>query len=794
MPNKQKKRIAIVTWDLLGPAKSGGIGTACAGLAETLANAGHEVTICFLPSDTDQVVRFDHWVEEYAAKKIELLFIPGSATALEASPGARASYIVYEFLRDKFPTSRWDVIHFPEMRGLGFYSLKARKTIGRFAGSVMTTICHGSSRWHRSFNGETKPTLGQAETDYLENASIQESDFIFAPTAFANLLPEIGLTPYTGKRSHFNEIAFLGRLETRKGIEIFVDGILSIDPEFFVGKKILFLGRTSSVSGVDARTYIETKLSPSGINFEIVDGLSSKSALGYLLNRNPLVVLPSLSETIGYSLLECLELDLPVIASQIPAFENIVDPESHSDLFFGLGSNELASKIQQVDADGFRSLQRRFDNEEAKAQWLEWHESLPEPTFNREHAEAPANEPLVSICIPHRNRSSFLQTALASLETQTYSNFEILIGDDASDRNEIVAVGDILGSMKVGQKSKLVRFESQNGPGAVRNELAKMARGEFLFFMDDDNLAHPNEIESFVKAQNRTGADLLSCPFNRVRDDKFVCKWLPLGPAKVVGYFVNSYGDTNSMIRKSVFADVGGFDTTMNFGGEDWELLMRATMKGHSLEIIPEALMTYREHDGNYSKRVDSERSRGIFIESFAKNADRKSVGQVMEIVERGHRGWDELYLPESREAFVAPKKISKVIFRPHPREIIENSYINGYVKAEILGDELFMEVTEDDAIIELPEFEVPKNQRLHLRVDISASRPSRLSVYTLKPGMKIYTEECCVRHFYAAGENSFGLDLGNEITGKIRIDPSEHKGSFVISSLVFSEIPDAKT
>ena len=127
--------------------------------------------------------------------------------------------------------------------------------------------------------------------------------------------------------------------------------------------------------------------------------------------------------------------------------------------------------------------------------------------------------------------------------------------------------------------------------------------------MDDDNYAKREEITTFVNVAAFTGADVLTC----VNDYFFgndpppygltpTGRWVPIGDAKTVGMFQNMYGDTNAMIRKSAFDEVGGFPDDYGYALEDWELFSKSVLSGFRLVTIPLPLYWYRLRVTSHSR------------------------------------------------------------------------------------------------------------------------------------------------------------------------------------------------
>ncbi|HEY9508952.1 MAG TPA: glycosyltransferase [Verrucomicrobiae bacterium] len=146
-----------------------------------------------------------------------------------------------------------------------------------------------------------------------------------------------------------------------------------------------------------------------------------------------------------------------------------------------------------------------------------------------------------------------------------------------------------------------MRHPENRYPGAARNTAARVALGEYIMFMDDDNCAKPHELSTFVKVAQRTGAEILTCCLDTFSGAaaphanlKPRSRWLFLGDDAATGAFRNCFGDTNSLIRRDVFHKIGGFHEEWGVGHEDWEFFAKAVLLGCKLEVVPEALAWYR--------------------------------------------------------------------------------------------------------------------------------------------------------------------------------------------------------
>src|ERR1700683_4463964 len=136
IPRGQCRSVAIVTTDIKGPIKNGGVGTAYATLAEKLAQDGHDVTIFFASRFSAYDEHFHLYQKAYSEKGIKLLSIPEPPFKLEGLPPARISFAAYLYLKDK----SFDIIHFPDMHGIGYFSLLAKKSGAAFNNTVICVI------------------------------------------------------------------------------------------------------------------------------------------------------------------------------------------------------------------------------------------------------------------------------------------------------------------------------------------------------------------------------------------------------------------------------------------------------------------------------------------------------------------------------------------------------------------------------------------------------------------------------------------------------------------------------
>ncbi len=221
--------------------------------------------------------------------------------------------------------------------------------------------------------------------------------------------------------------------------------------------------------------------------------------------------------------------------------------------------------------------------------------------------------PVVTVAIAHRNDSVRLKRLIASLAMQTYTSFEVVVVDDGSNPSELTATLDISnGSWPF---AITVISSRHIYKGAARNLAVSKSKGSYICFMDSDNYALPNQLEVLVRALEFSGVDMVSSSFvfedqsnsdiQRHLLDRQTVAFPP--PTLALGVSNNCYGDTCSIMKRSVFDYVGGFRQEFGRRLEDWDLFHRIMAAGFEIESVPLPLFVYRvnvDKGSNYQEEM----------------------------------------------------------------------------------------------------------------------------------------------------------------------------------------------
>jgi len=220
-------------------------------------------------------------------------------------------------------------------------------------------------------------------------------------------------------------------------------------------------------------------------------------------------------------------------------------------------------------------------------------------------------KPLISVIIPTYNSAEYIEEALGSVFEQTFQDFEIIVVDDGSTDN----TAEVL--KKYGDRIRYI-YQENNGPASARNRGIRAARGEYIAFLDADDLWVTTKLEKQVELFSRrkelgmvtTGA----CSFDSKGVFGFSAdkrETLMVGDIARNIFLRSNIGTPTVMVRKEVFDNIGYFEENIR-QSEDDNMWIRIASH-YDVELIDEALIKVRNHPQrmtlNKSELLDSVQS-----------------------------------------------------------------------------------------------------------------------------------------------------------------------------------------
>lgn len=461
----------------------------------------------------------------------------------------------------------------------------------------------------------------------------------------------------------FKRLVFFGRLETRKGIELFVNGLARLQgkPCLRGIEEIILLGGASknSFGGTEEVIAALQKEVGAGVTVEAKSKLNTFEAQAYLAanTSDTLVVVPSLRENFPLAVIETsLIPDLNLICSNTGSISEILGPRGQRQLFEPFVAS-FAAKLEETLLAGPRPDVElgKYDWQRANEGWASFHlEACQYAELRRaelaieqraeEARRQTAPAPLVGrqsadVCISYYNLAPYLPYMLESLTRQTTDDFNVIVIDDGSPDPEARETFERL-SRQYTPRGWQFLTTPNGGLSAARNAGAAAGDADHLIFLDADDVAAPHLIERFTQGIRRTRDDCLTCYFALFRGEGWhpsyaqgsFYQYTPAGSDPLLGVVSNPFGGAGCIVHRDAFNDVGGFTTDVSkfVGFEDYEFYARLALSGHALDVIPDYLLYYRIRDDGMFRtndlyenkmrvlRVYEERLRQVGLEGLA--------------------------------------------------------------------------------------------------------------------------------------------------------------------------------
>lgn len=619
--------VCILAQNILDPLSSSGVTSWYTGCA--LANAGHKITVLdVLGSYSGHELSSDR-INYYRENGIHLVPCPEPEISNGEGPLGRitaAAYRTYEWSRRQ----QFDVMHVTETQGAAYFCLLAKQLGIAFHDTLFCVKASTPILRERLSTAQPISSIDVLGGIFMERKCVELADAVVSdsedllrwmrhhgyqlPKSNCYIQPNFippskSIAIKGGTRRSVCEIVFFGRLEWPKEVQFFCEALdqLAESCEADGGAswksiEVTFLGRKGQ--SFDAENFINEQSRNWPFPCNVETGLGRSATIEYLAGEGRLVVIPSLIENCTWAIYECLRLGIPFLAGAVGPPSELVDQRDHEFVLFEGRPADLARKLENALCSEAVVARSSFSFECNYEDWLQWHRKVPAlKALNAkpDSRETVHEHPLVSVCIVHYNRPRELDRALNSIVSQTYSNLEIFVVDDGStsvEAKEYLARKD---KEWISTEWHILRQENRY-PGAARNRAARYANGKYLFFMDDDDLAKPCEIERLVQIAEYSDADVLTC-FADVFDENETeglpvqakLRLTPLGDAVSLGLFRNGFGHNNVLFKISSFWSIDGYTEDYRVGKEDHELFARAVLRGLKLHLVPEALFWYRQ-------------------------------------------------------------------------------------------------------------------------------------------------------------------------------------------------------
>jgi glycosyltransferase involved in cell wall biosynthesis len=223
--------------------------------------------------------------------------------------------------------------------------------------------------------------------------------------------------------------------------------------------------------------------------------------------------------------------------------------------------------------------------------------------------------PTVSVIIPAYNRAQWIGASIQSVLDQTYTDYEIIVVDDGStdDTAEVIRAFT--------DRVRYV-YQENGGAAAARNRGMRESRGEYLAFLDSDDLFMPEKLQKQVEyLQHNPHIGMVYSAYSNIDGNN---NELGIVSAQHTGHIYRQFlfhcniQTSTIMIRRQVAKAVGEFDVYLRLP-EDIDYWIRIA-RHYEIGAIDEPLSRFRTHPGNIER--DPEKILNYFLYIAEKNLD----------------------------------------------------------------------------------------------------------------------------------------------------------------------------
>lgn len=240
--------------------------------------------------------------------------------------------------------------------------------------------------------------------------------------------------------------------------------------------------------------------------------------------------------------------------------------------------------------------------------------------------------PLVSVVIATYNMANYLPLAVRSALAQTYGNIEVLIIDDGSTDGTAEAVAPFLADPRV-----RYRKQGNGGQALAKNRGIRDSSGEYVAFLDADDLWTPDKLEAqmpLFAASPAVGVVYSAFAYIDEKGDR-----LPVVPGKLHRGRVsapllifNFVGFGTAVVKRECFERFGVFNENLRMG-IDYDLWLRFSTQ-YEFDYVDRQLLYYREWPGQMSRHWKSRYLNGIeimknFLQEFPGAVDKRTADEA---------------------------------------------------------------------------------------------------------------------------------------------------------------------
>ena len=591
MPTDEKLRICFVTRELAGQAYSGGVGTAIAAMAENLVARGHSVEIFIVPYFLETTI-LPFWINGWQAHGIKVHQIQTDGWSKDYYRLERLMEKALEYIEEE----QFDITLCDDANPLCTKVLQIRASGLGLGNTAIGIVTHGCTRWH-AFGGTMPNDRELNKNHFAFEQQARLADLVIHPSQYVSdwihenvdkprcdiVIPNtlIGFSRSFSSGQHErrmpDEIVFFGRIEPRKGFDLFFDAIEELKSRGATIPKVTLLGRIGRPA---FEKQIKKALKSIAGTVELISNFSSLDAVNYLKAHDCFVVIPSRQDNLPYTVYECLENGIPMICSDVGGINELVHPDDWERTAVATNPKLIADAIEVALRDGWLPAQLAFNVDDVSEQQIKTLEAMPKKFCCEEKTSM--------------KKLSMLALNFTNYGTETPQDQIQLLKQAISDDNHIVP------SLGVAERDfrKTV---------AVMNEAIMQSQQDYVLLCHESARILDTRLPAaMAKMLDNSSFDAVVCDYypRHVSAEGQLLGIgakieAPGGPPELAPSW-NAFGAGICLVRRTSVIQAGLIDKDCDRSDTlVWEILNKITANGGSVTAIPRTLVCKTISDSN---------------------------------------------------------------------------------------------------------------------------------------------------------------------------------------------------
>lgn len=641
------------------PAFGGGIGTYVENVAKMYSEKGENVKV---------ILRDNENIRKKENSNLEVCRFLLRYDKEYAYMGEIQSmaYQYFEYLNKLLLEDKPDVIEIQEYNAIGYYILQ-NKYLNRdyLKGIPVVLHLHTPQFALYSINKNVSYKLPDYWVGEMEKFCIKAADVLMCPSQFlADKLQYLNISkkikvinlPFSLKESNENIekdnnlFVYFGRTEYRKGVQQLVEAFEKIWKKGYkcklklIGGDVKFFPKNENLGTILKQKY-SNRIEEGVLEFQ---KNTPQDLLIREIKKAKTTIIPSLYENFPNTCIMSMWLEKPVIVSKQGGQAEMVETDGINGFIFDHEKKgDLEYKILEVldTPDNVlenigKNAKKRInqlcnidENYKKRKQFFEsilknYKENEVYPFLNKNERynllNVENNIGLLSIVIPYYNMGKYIDEAVNSIKNSSYSKKEIIIVNDGSTDPESIKV---LEKYKNDNMVEVINIEN-GGLANARNVGGSVAKGEFIAFLDADDLVE--------KSFYTKGINIL----NRFKNVSYVYSWVKYFEGSNAAWttfdiqlpylLCHNMLNANTLIRRLDFIRYGQNRPEMEYGMEDYDMWISLAENDCFGVCIPEFLSYYR-----------------VRKNSMARGFNANNLLYLTEIITRNHKEIYSKYGPE---------------------------------------------------------------------------------------------------------------------------------------------------